>query len=462
MVYEDIGRSVGSAPSESGDSVDYIKQHMEMGHGGKGLRCLVVADNVWEKEVVSKLRQTGIWVLISTRDGALVTASKGTAVGVDELSKADAKSVLRKAAELSPELELTNDAVDLIELCGRVAMDLAFVGRWSTVRGRQDRTAWSDAAGKVRAEMAKIEGDSANDIAEDGRTKRRKAILRAGFEDLTIGSDDERVQRLYLSLAVMPNGHPFSVKDAAVLLYDRSPSADDEKSVIGVVEVLERWSVLRSAEERVGKWRGPIGPVLHGGKYFFHDAHSRFARENPMERGHVRRLALARSGWGVYGSMSYVTSVYGFERQLEQAETLLSLCLGIDETKLGQEAVQVADTLQHLGRSEEAEQLLRRCLLIKGAKLGLEDEQVTYTLQHLGECVRQAGRLEEAEQLLRRCLLIAEAKLGSEDVQVAYTLQHLGLCVREAGRLEEAEQLSRRCLSIKEVKLGPEDVQVAL
>eukprot|EP00903_Cladosiphon_okamuranus_P018858 g17346.t1 len=558
MVYEDIGRSVGSAPSESGDSVDYIKQHMEMGHGGKGLRCLVVADNVWEKEVVSKLRQTGMWVLISTRDGALVTASKGTAVGVDELSKADAKSVLRKAAELSPEVELPNDAVDLIELCGRVAMDLAFVGRWSTVRGRQDRTAWSDAAGKVRAEMAKIEGDSTKDIAENGRTKRRKAILHAGFEDLTIGSDDERVQRLYLSLAVMPDGHPFSVKDAAVLLYDRSPSADDEKSVIGVVEVLERWSVLRSADERVGKWRGPIGPVLHRGKYFFHDAHSGFARENLMERGHVRRLALARwvkhiasldtlrsnggymvkglwvaveqlgaDGWAktrpyakALADMDEsdtlfwpaITAVARFQQlqddlggamvtcrrileacdakiglgglrtdilcdlgvwlrqagQLEQAETLLSLCLAIDEAKLGQEAVQVAYTLQHLGecirqagRLEEAVELLRRCLSIREAKLDPDSEQVAYTLQQLGECARQTGRLKEAEQLLRRCLSIKQAKLGPDDVQVAYTLQNLGECVREAGRLEEAEELLRRCLSISEAKLGPDDVQVA-
>lgn len=53
MVYEDIGGRVGGQPNESGDNADaYIKQRMENGHGGKGLKCLVVADNVWEKEVV--------------------------------------------------------------------------------------------------------------------------------------------------------------------------------------------------------------------------------------------------------------------------------------------------------------------------------------------------------------------------------------------------------------------------
>ncbi|CAN0472861.1 unnamed protein product, partial [Scytosiphon promiscuus] len=55
MVYEDIGGSVGCAPATSDDGAAYIKQSMVEGHIGKGLKCLVVADNVWEKEVVLKL-----------------------------------------------------------------------------------------------------------------------------------------------------------------------------------------------------------------------------------------------------------------------------------------------------------------------------------------------------------------------------------------------------------------------
>ncbi|CAM9357053.1 unnamed protein product, partial [Ectocarpus sp. 4 AP-2014] len=146
-VCEEIG---GRRPATSDDGTACIKEQMHRGHGGKGLKCLVVADNVWEKEVVCELLETGTWVLLSTRDEELVTGSDGEVVGVDEMSEVEAESVLRKASELSPETRLPDDAVDLIELCGRVAMDLAFVGRWSTVRGRSDRTAWSDAAGKVK------------------------------------------------------------------------------------------------------------------------------------------------------------------------------------------------------------------------------------------------------------------------------------------------------------------------
>lgn len=53
------------------------------------------------------------------------------------------------------------------------------------------------------------------------------------------------------------------------------------------------------------------------------------------------------------------------------------------------------------------EVLLKRSLK---AKRGPEHVQVAYTLQQLGRCVRDVGRLAEAEELLRRCLGILEAK----------------------------------------------------
>lgn len=91
MVYEDIGGSVGRRPAGLDDGAAYIKQRMQSGHGGKGLKCLVVADNVWKEAVISKLLETGMWVLLSTRDEALVrSAEGGVVIGVDELSQEDA------------------------------------------------------------------------------------------------------------------------------------------------------------------------------------------------------------------------------------------------------------------------------------------------------------------------------------------------------------------------------------
>eukprot|EP00752_Nemacystus_decipiens_P013300 g11780.t1 len=516
-VHKDIGGSVGRCPAVAEDGVAYVKQWIERGRGGKPFKCLLVADNVWEKEVVSKLLETGMWVLLSTRDEEVVSRAHGEAVSVNELSEADAESVLRRAAELSPEVRLPDDAVDLIDLCGRVAMDLAFVGRWSTVRGRQDRGAWADAASKVRAEIDKTDSEgSGGDTAGfgDGRANRRKAILRAGFEDLAIGSDDERVQRLYLSLAVLPDGEAFSVKDAAVLLYDRTPTAEDEASVAGVVEILERWTILQS----------------EGGIYRMHDAHSGFARENLMDRGYVRRPAVERlvksvsslealrsadrfalkrvwlavervggDGWAkarpyakaldaMDGSNSLllrqsIEAVAWFQEAQEDwaaATTTWRRLLAVEKKDLGADHPYVLNTYRslascanHLGNGQEAAGWLRQeqeALPLALARVqskvdgsgtgGLDDAVCLASLATTVLKCKPDGR-DEIETLLRRSLEIKEAKLGSEDVQVAVALHDLGVCIRQAGRLDEAEGVLARCLEIRKAKLGDENAQVA-
>ena len=509
MVYEDILESVGRRPAESIDGAAYIKQRLE---AGQGLKCLVVADNVWEREVVSKLLETGMWVLLSTRDEELVTSQGGEVVCVDELSGTDAESVLRKAAELPPNVRLPDDAVHLVELCGRVAMDLAFVGRWSTVRGRQDRKAWSDAAEHVRAEMREVGCDAENDTVEDAHVKRRKAVLRAGFEDLAVGSEDKRVPRLYLSLAVMPDGHPFTAKDAAILLFDRTPSPDDEASVRGVLDVLERWTVVRSTE----------------GVYRMHDAHSSFARENLMDRGDVRRPALKRwvnlissldalqstdlyvlkglwvavervGGDGWEKTRPYEAALAGMDESdpllresveavgwfqeahedWEGASSTFRRLLEVEKRELGpnhpflantyQRLADWAERLRNIQEAVEWREKEREVFSLALAKLkpetvhagaeGLDDEglvSLAATMLRLAP-----GDRDEAENILRRSLEIQEAKLGPEDLQVAYTLHELGVCVREARRPEEAEGFLRRCLAIREIRLGPDDVEVA-
>lgn len=513
MVHGEIGGSVGRAPSGSDAGATYIKEWIEEGHEGKGLKCLVVADNVWEEDVVSELVETGMWVLLSTRDESIVKGARGKTVVVDELSEADAESVLKKAAELSPEARLPDDAVDLIKLCGRAAMDVAFVGRWSTVRGRHDRASWSDAASTIRAEMGKVGHDPDNDSAEIIRAKRRKAILQGGFEDLAIGSDDERVQRLYLSLAVMPDGHAFSSKDAAVLLYDRSPSTEDEASVEGVVDVLERWSIIRSAQ----------------GAYRMHDAHTDFARECLSDRGHVRRPALKR--WTRY--LSSLDALRSTDRYVLKGLWLAIERLGGDgwgKTRPYAKALGMMlesdallrTTAEAVGWFQEAQEdwegaraSWHRLLEVEKRELGADHPFVLNTYGNLAEWAERLGSIEEAakwrekeveglplalarmnalvacgleadlddadglssvaatalefrpgdraeaDKLLRRSLDIKETILGPEHLQVADLLRQLGVSAREAGRLDEAEELLRRCLAITGNKLGQEGLQVA-
>ena len=51
---------------------EHIKRYIEQGRQGQGLKFLVVAENVWDPEVVRELRKTGMWILINTRDKTIM------------------------------------------------------------------------------------------------------------------------------------------------------------------------------------------------------------------------------------------------------------------------------------------------------------------------------------------------------------------------------------------------------
>ncbi|CAM9675576.1 unnamed protein product [Scytosiphon promiscuus] len=507
MVHEEVAGSVGRRPAESDDGVMYIRRVVEGGNGRKGLKCLVVLDNVWDKEVVSRVLETGMWVVVSTRTEELVTTLEGKAVEVDELSEADAESVLRSAAELPPASRLPDDAFTLVELCGRVAMDVAFVGRWSTVRGRKDRAAWSDAVRKVRDEIGKIGVDPGSDGVAEIRVRRRKAVLQAGFDDLATGSDDTRVQRLYLSLAVFPDGFAFTAAHAAVLLYDRSPSDDDQASVQGVVAALERWSVLRSEE----------------GGYRMHDAHSGFARENLLDRGDVRRPAVRR--WVAF--ISSLDALRAFGRDGLKAVWQAVEDVGGDPWAVTRPYARALADLSETDPAfrehtesvawfqaaqkdwEGASATWRKLLEAERRELGGDHPYVLNTYRSLVDCAERLGDFEEAaewgrqerevfpqalakmrrkidrgegaeasdgtslasvastmlqlapekgdeaEKLLRQSLEIMEARHSTEHAWIAHALCRLGGCVLQAGMLGEAEELLKRSVELQEAGSGP-------
>lgn len=509
-VHDGVDRDAADPPLASDDGAAYTKKLVERGRGGDGLKCLVVADDVCEKEVVSKLLETGLSAVLSTRDEDLVAGSGDQLVRVGELLEADAQSVLRKAADLPPDASLPDDADALIELCGRSATDLAFVGRWMSVRGQSERMAWSDVVGRIRKEMSNVA-----DRPDPDRVKRRTAVLAAGFEGLSSASDDQRIlQRLYMSLGILPDHHAFSVKDAAVVLFDGTPTVEDEASVGVLVDTLERLDIVRSDE----------------GSYQMHAVHARFARERLMRHGDVRRSSLKR--WLCFvSSLATLRSVGPY--------VLRGVWLAVE--RVGGDAWARArpygkaldemdeldpllrETIQRLGRFQEAQGDLegarttwRRLLEAEKKELGGQHPHVIHSYGRLAECEQRLGNVgkaadwlrkereglpvaltkilgnldivgitrpagedrvpclspaeeisepgdrEEAEKLLRRCLMIKEAEVGPDHVELAPLLHRLGACLQQGGRLVESEELLRRCLAVKEAELGPDDGQVAV
>lgn len=400
------GSGSGAADDGGGGGAAYVKALVEgggqqqqqaaaAGHGGprqrRPLRCLVAVDNVCEAEVVASLAETGVWVLLTTRDGDVIRRVGGKPVVIGRLLETDADWVLRRASELPGDEPPPAGARELIELCGRTVLDLAFVGRWSTVCGSKDPMAWRDAADSIRAEINNLEltredddarssvtvagkvgggggkekklllrqqstascstiedgapasvisgseassfapsstcfsstSSSSSRAAHHGRESQRKAILRAGFRDLVgvAGDDDSRL--LYLSLAVLPDGHEFTAKDAAVLLHgdgsarcgdgmaaaaaggDKGGEEREEKAARRVLRVLEARGILAASGGRGGRRRSASSPS----SFRVHEAHSGFAREILLDCPKILGWAVGR--W--VGFLSSLDAVLFFD-----------------------------------------------------------------------------------------------------------------------------------------------------
>ncbi|CAN0154938.1 unnamed protein product [Scytosiphon promiscuus] len=502
------------APKVGEDGGSYVKKIVSQ----EKLKCLVVADDVWEKEVVESLRATGVWVLLTTRLPDMV-APKDSVV-IDTLTEMEAEDVLRGAAELPPGERLCDAANHVLKICGRVAMDTAFVGSWIChVETKRKEDAWARAVKKIE-----VQGESVG--AE--RADNRRAILLAGFEYL--GTENVLAQKLYAELAVLPDGHTFEESDAAVLLGDGEVATRP-------MSILERWGVLKADASA---------------KYRVHDAHMDFAREKLMGWEYVRKPTVGRwtehisrldfaigvdtysllrmwralervegDGWWITRpyddqllqmdasdpsnifAIQAVASLYDFDRKSHELEPLMGKvlehcgvhirdCLEVQgrlpecgdvARQLGESdgpglqlsrpndgkcLLQTSTTLsmygscaRAAGRLDDAEGYFRKALTALQAEGFTARHQAASAIFESGQCAQKAGRLKEADVRYRQALEIKEAKLWPNDVMVASTLHELGVCVLQARRPGEAEPLLRRALEIKEAKLGPDDVGVA-
>ena len=508
-VHEDVmGRNV-DAPAVGEDGQSYVKKIMLQ----ERLRCLVVADDVWDEEVVEKLRETGMWVLMTTRKASMVGPNER--VVVDKLTQTEAEDVLRGAARLPPGERLCDDVMQVLEICGHVAMDIAFVGSWSCVRTADNgipksKGVWADALRQVATQIDELKARALleNATAVDDLDVNRRAVLLAGFKFL--GAEDPLAQELYMMLAVFPDGHAFKDEDAAVLLNDEEPLANHRMEVVtSTIAILERWAVLRADAS---------------GLYRMHDAHVALARCNLMDRGDIRRSAIRRwtshisrlevvLGMDVYPlldiwraveqvggdsmrvsrpyddqlvqmnasdrsktyAVNIVATLYEQGKKFGELEALMrKVVRDCDNDEDANPEVKMAalfyirESLLGQGRFAEADETKKR--LGELARPSLEAlppvcgdgfAQTSISFNTYGVCAEAAGRRQDAEKWFRKALKVQEdGGLGESSLSV-FTLVGLGECVRKAGRRGEAEGLFFRALKIAEAKLGLENLQVS-
>ena len=501
-VREDILNESVEAPAVGEGGESYVKKIMSQ----ESLRCLVVADDVWEKEVVDKLRNTGMWVLLTTRTAFGVQPHER--VIMDKLTESEAEAVLRGAAELPATESLCDGAKAVLKICGRVAMDVAFVGSWSPVRATngvpKSSKAWAGTVREITAQIDDVRGQARTGSTSARRMKdldiNRLAVLRSGFKYL--GREDPLAQELYAALAVFPDGHPFEEPESAVLL-------DNEEVVTGPLSILERWGVIGADTS---------------GRYRMHDAHVNFARSKLMGWEDVRKPAVDRwtvhisrlevaVGIGVYPllnmwrmlervggegwwtsrpyddqlvnrdasdcskivAVNVVAELFEHDRKFSELEEIMTRVLEhADVHGGGCREVQMTalyftkHSLISQGRFQESKEITRRLgdmvspnTHVLVPRRGTSVAQTATTFHTYGICAVAAGRLKDAEECFRQALKVQEEGGGTASSQIVSTLHGLGRCMRDSGRLQEAEELFKRALEIKEAKLGTDHVGVA-
>lgn len=517
MVHEGVMGGVGSAPTTTDDHVAYVSELMDGSHGGKN-RCLLVADNVCEREVIAELKKTGMWILLTSRSIDLVISIEGHPVQLDKMCQQDAQTVLRRAADCPPPLPAA--AGELVELCGRSPMDLEFVGKWSTLNGNQKERSWSEAAAQIRQELAKV-GAIKGAIGRPGAAdaKRRMAVFCAA---MSLSQGSTLHQELFLALAVLPDGYEFSVEDACILLYDErvgngdiSGGVENQDAARVAVVTLERWGILSS--EGCNAFRINLG-------------HAAIARERIMCREEFHKLVVGRwvnyissldavrshdvfalvglwkaaervgaDGWrstrpyedalanldtsdATYlPSVEAVALLYEVEGDHEGAAAVMRRVLDLHAANPGVHLLHVAsalrvciDSVASRGKDTEERKLRRQLEAIlddpamdrwRSGSLDGHPSSVDETscLFILALCSSTTGRNKEAESLCRQALASREAaNLSAEHPRVAFARHMLGCCMREAGRPADAEKHFRLALEIEEARLGRNHVMVAV
>ncbi|MCE2661331.1 MAG: tetratricopeptide repeat protein [Microcystis sp. 53602_E8] len=180
------------------------------------------------------------------------------------------------------------------------------------------------------------------------------------------------------------------------------------------------------------------------------------------------RTRLGENHLDVADSLNNLAALYYSQGRYAEAEPLYKSSLSLTEQLLGENHPDVATSLNNLaalyqcqGRYAEAEPLYKRSLSLWEQLLGENHPHFATSLNNLAELYRCQGRYAEAEPLYKRSLSLREQRLGENHPDVAVSLNNLALLYRCQGRYAEAEPLYKRSLSLTEQLLGANHPDVA-
>ncbi len=120
----------------------------------------------------------------------------------------------------------------------------------------------------------------------------------------------------------------------------------------------------------------------------------------------------------------------------------------------------IGEVRSRLGLQDEAEELLRRALEIRRATLGEDDLEIAESLESLAGLLATVRDYSQAEALYRQALAIRLRQQEASDPAIASRRVQLANSLRFQGKLEEADLLSRQALETVTAALDPDDPEV--
>ncbi len=148
--------------------------------------------------------------------------------------------------------------------------------------------------------------------------------------------------------------------------------------------------------------------------------------------------------------------------QYQRALALQEQTLGHDDPRTADSLHNLAALYEHQGQYKQAEDLYRKALAIDEQGEDQDgDSETGTTINNIGLMQYLQGHYAEAETTYHRALTVYELTLSPEHPDLAYPLNGLGAIAEKQGQYEQAEQFYRRALHIREQGLGPEHSETA-
>ena len=116
--------------------------------------------------------------------------------------------------------------------------------------------------------------------------------------------------------------------------------------------------------------------------------------------------------------------------------------------------VNLAVTLQAMGRRTEAKSLYERELESMQRELGVSDTRTMAFMNNFAFWYYESNQLVEARRRFRECLTLRREKLGPEHPQTIESMINLAKCSQAVGRLDEAVTLGEEALSSESCDAG--------